>query len=68
MKEKRSYHPIEHNEADHLIGQEILCANEKEGLGYWAKLIKINKYSNFPYFCEIYYNKVQKGFKWIATI
>lgn len=67
IKERRAYHPIEKDEARHLVGQNIICANTKEGLGYWATLEGIDDNSEFPYICKLDYNKKIKNFKWIAN-
>lgn len=67
MEERKAYHPIERESATHLIGKDILCSNTREGLGYWATLIRIDFDSRFPYVCELSYNNRMKSFKWIAS-
>jgi hypothetical protein len=38
------------DDAKHLIGKSVLCANDKEGLGYYATLIRIES-GNKPFVC-----------------
>jgi hypothetical protein len=68
MGEHKAYHPIESQDAKHLIGEDIVCANQKEGLGYWATLEGVNTLSDHPYICRLTYNNKISSFKWIATI
>lgn len=38
------------DDAKHLIGKAVLCAQRKEGLGYWATLVRIEN-TNKPFVC-----------------
>lgn len=67
IKRRHAYGPMDHEDAKHLIGSDILCAHLKEELGCWCTLISIDHTSKRPYFCQLSYTKREARFSWIAS-
>lgn len=65
---RRSYHPIQSDEVHHLVGSKVLCAQQQEGLGYYATLIAINERRRRPYLCRLAHSKQLVRYAWIATL
>lgn len=64
---RKTYGPTKCNEVDHLIDEEILCAQNEEGLGYYGILEWIDPNSDSPYICRLAHNDCVSNFKWIAA-
>lgn len=56
-------------DATHLLGKKVLCAQEKEGLGYWATLVRIEE-SGTPFVCVLNNpqnaKKAESKWRWVV--
>ena len=70
---KDTYEPIEAlfaNDAESLIGHRVLCAQDMDGLGYYATLVRIEN-SNRPFVCilENHLNekkRLESTWRWVC--
>lgn len=70
---KDTYEPIEAlfaNDAESLIGHRVLCAQDREGLGYYATLVRIDG-GNRPFVCilENHLNekkRLESNWRWVC--